>query len=397
MSSHRPRPAPAAQAGARQLRILLAINALYVGFGLIMGVVNGGLPAIMRNQGLSIASSGWLYLLYLPFGLTFLWAPLIDRLRHYGGLDWIVSMQMLAVAALVVVAFVPASPWWLLFCLGLLASLAIATMDLALDALAVAQVAPDWRPVAAGSKLAALSLGAMLGGGVFVALFEQVGWQGAFLLLAMALTVLLLPCRALNGRIPPHKASLLALLREPLARRRIGLLSLTCCIIFPLAGLNRLMLLDQGLSLERIGWIIGTLGPLGMLLASLLAIVLMQRSGPLNAMRLFVGASALALIAIGLGIVLEQVALAMAGTLLIGAGVGGIYVTVANKILGWAAGDQPATDYAAYYGISRFVSTLATIGAASLIGQVGWLPFYIAGLAALLLIAQVLKPLYLEQ
>lgn len=385
-----------------QLHILLALNALYVGFGMIMGVVNGGMPTIMRSQGLSLASAGWLYLLFLPFGLTFLWAPLIDRLRRRSGdMSLIVTMQLLAVATLLLVASAAERPQWQLFCLGMLASLAIATMDLALDALAVQRVTATWRPAASGSKLAALSFGAMLGGGVFVALFERVGWQTAFVLLAVVLAALLLPICLLPRAPQAHAAqarpaSLPALFRQPAARRRIALLSLTCCVIFPLAGLGRLMLLDLGVSIERIGWIIGTLGPLSMLLASLLAIALMKRCGLLASMRLFVGLALLALCAIGTGLTLHQPAAAMLGTLLLGAGVGGIYVTLASMILGWSSGSQPATDYAAYYGIGRFASTLATIAAANLIGHIGWTPFYLAGAAALLLVAVALQPLYLE-
>ncbi len=86
--------------------ILFGLNALYVGFGMTMGVVNGGLPTVMRAQGIDISTAGWIYLLYLPFGLTFLWAPLIDRLRLpflSRRIGWIVTMQAIAVLGLVVV------------------------------------------------------------------------------------------------------------------------------------------------------------------------------------------------------------------------------------------------------------------------------------------------------
>ncbi|HBP40160.1 MAG: MFS transporter [Vreelandella alkaliphila] len=395
-------------AAAHQPWVLLGINALYVGFGLIMGVVNGGMPAIMRDQGLSIASTGWLYLLYLPFGLTFLWAPMIDRVglplisRRLG---WIVAMQSAAILLLILIALSEGIPWWQLFGLGLLVSLAIATMDLALDAMAVKTILPAWRPVASATKLAALSLGAMLGGGGFVGFFDQLGWQNAFLLLSMVMGLLLLFALPL-GRFDAvssqpdsshGRASLLKLLSVADSRRRVLLLTLTCCIIFPLAGLNRLMLIDLGVSIQQVGWIVGTLGPLTMMATSAVSIPLMKLAGLTRTMSLFAAVSLLSLVAMGYGFLQLVPTLAMAGAIAIGAGVSGIYVTVAAKILGWSEGAQPATDYAAYYGISRFASTLVTVGAASLISLIGWGLFYAIGALALLLVISVLRHLYSEE
>lgn len=68
-------------AGNDQLAVLLAISALYIGFGMTMGLFQGGFPAIMREQGMSLGAVGWLYALYLPLGVAFLWSPLVDRWR----------------------------------------------------------------------------------------------------------------------------------------------------------------------------------------------------------------------------------------------------------------------------------------------------------------------------
>lgn len=53
-------------AGNDQLAVLLAISALYIGFGMTMGLFQGGFPAIMREQGMSLGTVNWLYALYLP-------------------------------------------------------------------------------------------------------------------------------------------------------------------------------------------------------------------------------------------------------------------------------------------------------------------------------------------
>lgn len=378
--------------------ILLGINALYVGFGMIMGVVNGGLPTVMRAQGIDISTAGWLYLLYLPFGLTFLWATLIDRMRLpflSRRVGWIVSMQAIAVLGLVIVAFNEGAAPLALFALGFAIVIAIATMDIALDALAVRLVAPDWRSTASAAKLAALSAGSMIGGGVFVALAGELGWQATFLILASVLVLLLCPVLALGpldggeqgtkGRAETGGgASLLRLLRHRQSRKRLVLLSVACCIMFPLVGLNRLMLVDLGVPVAEIGWIVGTLGPVSMLAISAVSIPLMRYLGLVKAMLIFASLALAALVAMVIGYNLGNHLVAISGVVAIGAGVSGVYIILVTKILGWSVGEQPATDYAAYYGIGRFASTVMTVASTQIVPLVTWELFYGAGAVALL-------------
>lgn len=378
-----------------QAAVTLRLSALYIGFGLTMGAIQGGLPTVLRAQGASIGSAGWLYALYLPFGVAFLWSPLIDRWRPpvlTPRIGWIVPMQVLAALVVAAVAFLEGAPIALLFALGLLVACAMATMDIALDALAVELVAPAWRPGAAAGKLAALSLGAMLGSGAFVALFQSLGWRNILLASAGLLAVLplaVLPLAAAERGLPRREAdraggaSLLAILRDPVQRRRLVLLTVACCVIFPLAGLNRLMLLDIKVPPATIGWVVGTLTPLCMLAVAATSAPLMKRLGHGGAMALHGGLGLAALAAMGFGYGLGLVPLAIGGAIAIAAAVSGIYVVITAGILRWARGAQPATDYAAFYGVGRFASTVVTIAAAQFIGSLGWLPFYAIGVVAL--------------
>ena len=393
----------------RHSLILFGLNALYVGFGMIIGVVNGGLPTVMRAQGIDISTAGWLYLLYLPFGLTFLWAPVIDRLRVpflSRRLGWIVSMQTLAVLGLVIVAFNEGLSPLVLLAMGLGIVLAIATMDIALDALAVKLVEADWRPAASATKLAALSAGSMIGGGAFVALAGDLGWQLTFLILAVVLVVLLFPVISLHKfdrQANPEQAqadgvsggaSLLRLLRNSASRNRLIVLCIACGIMFPLVGLNRLMLVDLGVPVADIGWIVGTLGSISMLVTSAMSIPLMRYLGLMQAMLIFAVIALAALIAMLVGFSFEYQLIAIIGAVAIGAGVSGVYVTIAAKILGWSVGAQPATDYAAYYGISRLVSTLMTVGATQIVPLVTWGLFYGAGTVAFVVMLFLLLVLF---
>jgi len=385
-----------------QFAALVAVNALYVGFGAVLGTVQGGLPPVLRQQGHDIGAVGWIYAFYLPFGLAFLWAHYIDRMRlpvfgHRTG--WIVAMQAVAITAIVLVALGGQWPVALLAGLGFAVTLAMATMDTALDAFAVERIEPDRRPLASGLKLAALSTGAMIGNGAFVVFFSRYGWTTTFLLLAGLMTLLLIPLLAIGERRQSaasarvsEKPSLLRVLLLSDRRRRLALVTAVSCVIFPLAGLNRIMLVDIGVPLERIGWVVGTLGPVSMLLVSFVSMPLMARFGLSVTYLVFSIAGCLSVVLLLLASLLSNGSLAIGGSILMGAAISGIYVTLMAKILGWSAGDQPATDYAAYYGISRLASTILTIVAAQVAGHVDWSTFYGVGAVILVVVLLAANP-----
>lgn len=383
-----------------QSAVLIALNLLYVGFGAVLGLIQGGLPPLLMAGGSDIGQAGWAYAFYMPFGLAFLWAPLIDRWQPAGVCrrrGWVTLMQLLTVLAISGLALSEQANLGLLIALGFTAAFAMATMDLALDGLAVEHIAPRFRGWAAGSKLAALSLGAMLGGGVLLAQFEVWGQRMSFLLLAGLLVCLLLPFLALrlpemhssasnrstpNCRPKKRPASLIRLLAEPAARRRLAVLAIVCAIIFPATGLNRLMLMSLGVPVEQIGWIVGTLGPVGMILASAAAVPLINIWGNRAGLLVFCGIGFAAICLMLAGVVLVWPLAALVGAVIIGGSVGGIFVVYAAMILGWAKGVQPVTDYAAYYGISRFVAALAMMLSAQVVQHIDW-AWYFAILAVL--------------
>ena len=135
--------------------LLVALNALYLGFGTMGGLLQGGLPAVLRAQGLGLGAASAAYAFYLPFGLAFLWAPLVDRRRMPWAtprIGWIIAMQCVAAALLLVASFGQALPLVVMVALMLAVAAALATMDIALDALAVGLVPPALRPAAAWSS-----------------------------------------------------------------------------------------------------------------------------------------------------------------------------------------------------------------------------------------------------
>ncbi|MGO1076528.1 hypothetical protein [Inquilinus sp. CA228] len=381
-------------------KVLLAVGAFYVSFGLITALLQGGLPPILRARGMAIDGVAWTFALYLPFGLSFLWAPVVDRRRLpflTPRVGWIVAMLAVAVAGLIAVALSEALPLPALFAIGLAVALAVATMDLALDALTVELTGAAAKPFAAAVKLAGLAIGAMIGGGVFVGLLSAIGWAATFALVALLMAITLLPVLALTDadrRIPrrrqPPGHALLAFQARPQMVRRLGVLVFASCIIFPLSALNRVMLVDLGVSLDRIAWVVGTIQPVGLLGVSLAAAPLIRRFGHAATVAAFALACLAALAAMGFGYRGDTTAAAIAGALVMAAGVAGIFVVMASLILTWAEGDQVATDYAVLFGGCRLAGIVATIAAGKLIAGIGWTAFYAFGAAGILLAAGLL-------
>ncbi len=146
-------------------------------------------------------------------------------------IGWIALSQCISSALLVVIAFADGYPAQVLFALGLAVCFAVATMDLALDALAVDIIGPNYRAIAAGLKVAALAFGGLIGGGVLVGSFDRLGWSGTFLLTAGLPILTLFPVLALTRADHPRaitraRPSLWITFSRPGALRQIVLLSL---------------------------------------------------------------------------------------------------------------------------------------------------------------------------
>lgn len=369
--------------------ILAAITLAYVSLGIILGFVQGGVAPVLRTQGVELSALRWVYALYLPFGLAFLWAPVVDSWRWpWLGrrTGWIVPMQWVSVLAIVAMAFVkPATgAWGVLLTLGFVATIAAATMDVALDALTVEMVPQTQRAAAAGAKMGGISLGAVLGGGVLVAWYPQLDWHGTLLLIAAATALSCLPVFALvskdqrlSTRMQQHRAKLIRTLRKPNMGRRLLRLTLLVCTLLALFNFNRLLLVDMGVSLERIGSLLGVIAPMANATASFLAPMLVRAMPVRRAAWLTAGICFVSACLVWLGCLQAGITTVIVGSILTTAGAAALYVVLGSLMLEWASGQQAATDYALLYGIGRLIGTAALMVLPGVIQAVGW-PIFLA-------------------
>ncbi|MGH8530780.1 MAG: MFS transporter [Nevskiales bacterium] len=248
---------------------LLVLVALYLAQGLPYGFFTQALPVLMREQGYSLKSISATSLLFLPWLLKFLWAPLVD---HWGTRKgWIVPLQFATTLGAAALAFAePDGSFTLIFAALLLFNLFAAMQDVATDGLAVVTLDAQSRGLGNGIQVGAYRLGMILGGGWLLWVFAKEGWQLMFLSMAGLLLLTSIPVlfmREPTGIAPPLRPSAGVLLLEWKTRLRlpgmVGFIGLICFYKFgDTMGASVIgpMLKDGGMSKEEIALLKGALG-----------------------------------------------------------------------------------------------------------------------------------------
>ncbi|NVI99472.1 MFS transporter [Myxococcus sp. AM009] len=271
------------------------LSSLYLSQGLPFGFFTQALPVLLRHQGLSLPSIGLAHLLALPWALKFLWAPPMDR---HGSARWgrrrgyILPLQCLSSGLLLALALPEGGMDTRLLMAAVLGiNLLAATQDVATDGLAVELLAPSERGWGNGVQVAAYRVGMILGGGVMLAVFDAVGWRPTFLALGALLLLATVPI-ALFREPPtaPPPAQSLGLwwwLKRPGAGAWLTLLVVYKAGEALATGMLRTFLVDAGLSLTAIGWMLGGVGFTAGLVGALLGGGLVVRLGRRRALLVF--------------------------------------------------------------------------------------------------------------
>ena len=294
---------------ANQLKKFGLLTSLYIAQGLPYGFFTQALPTLLREQGISLQTIGLGSLLTLPWGLKWLYAPLVDKRQNHR--NWIIATNMLSVLTCLFLAGFDLKQLvherlWLLYGGFFLLNLTAATQDIATDAIAVLQLEESERGFGNGIQVAGYRVGMILSGGALLAWFSVLGWNSAVLILAALLFLATLPILFFKPDLPTRadvageefggKSAFWLLLHKD---SRIWLLAL-CMYKF---GENlampmlRPMLVDQGRTLEELAYLIGTIGFGTALLGSMIGGIAINRLGHRLTLRLFLLFNGVALLA----------------------------------------------------------------------------------------------------
>ncbi len=388
----------------RLVTIFLLIAPLYLSFGALLGFLQAGLPVILRSEGQTVENVAWVFLLYLPIGLSFLWASNVDRYSVpgvTGRRGWIMAMQGASALLLLVVASMAGVAPSALFAVGFVVVIAVATMDVALEAFVVEAMPADRRPAAAALKIATACVGGVLGGGVLVLTYPALGWSGTFVALSALLLLSIAPIACKPGMgsksevARSRPAGLLPALKQRTMRRRILLLLLASGAVGGAFGLNRIALVDFGIDLETIGLVTGTIAPFAGAAAAAIA-------GPLVALfgrrKFLLWLSVPSLVTIA-AMIAAAIWPSVGSWVPIAASILGFAIACAfavvlgSVIIAWSKGSQAGTDFALQYGLSNTAATLALFLAAQWAATLGWAIYLAIAGSAFLLVLVVFDPL----
>lgn len=272
------------------------IGSLYIAEGLPGGFFHSALPALLRQSGFSLTQISLVSLLALPWMLKFLWAPLVDK--HYSPRlgrrrSWILPIQFASAAVLLITAFLgsqEAMP--IVLALVLITNLLAATLDVAVDGLAVALLKPEERGFGNGIQVAGYRFGAILSGGLLLAAFEHLGWQLSFFILAALILLATIPVWLYQE--PDYQAEHSQGYQASFQYLSLNGILPWLAIIFVYklgdglgAGMVKPYLIDRGLTLTEYGLYNGTLGAVTALAGAILGGIAASRFGALRMTLLF--------------------------------------------------------------------------------------------------------------
>jgi RhtX/FptX family siderophore transporter len=278
---------------------LAVLSSLYISQGLPYGFFTQALPALMRQRGLSLPEIGLANLLALPWALKFLLAPYLDRngFERLGKRrGFILPLQLMAVLALwTLAAFDPARGLTPLMVGVFVVNALAASQDIATDALAVDMLDAKERGLGNGIQVAGYRVGMILGGGALLVAFDRLGWVRSFVTLGVVLLIATLPIMFYREPKKPHAPpvdqpggeTFWAWFLRPGIPSWLGLLLIYKSGEALATGILRPFLVDRGLSLADLGWLVGTVGFAAGLIGAMLGGVLVNVLGRRVALAIF--------------------------------------------------------------------------------------------------------------
>ena len=167
------------------------LGLLYFVQGLPFGFQSTALPVYLRAEGVSLESIGFASALALPWMLKIFWAPLVDsRFSAKWGRrrSWILPMQIGLVACCVAASQTPPSSLLLtLLLLIFLMNLFAATMDIAVDGLAIDLLSERELGLGNSIQVVGYKLGMLTGGGLLLWLSETFSFSALFLFMGLGM------------------------------------------------------------------------------------------------------------------------------------------------------------------------------------------------------------------
>ena len=244
---------------------------LYIAQTIPMSFFSTVIPVMMRQENFSLSSIGLLQLIKLPWIVKFLWSPIVDR--HTTTTSdykrWIFSSELIYAMLIFSVALLDfKTDFYTILTLIIISFIASATQDIATDALAVLSFSRKDKSMVNSMQSMGSFGGSMVGSGVLLLLFHQIGWNSLLPCLAVFVLVMLMPLFFNKGiqitpKLPQQrakKADVLYFFTQRGIWKQIGFLFLYYSGLIGTLAMVRPWLVDLGYTVEEIGMMSGVAG-----------------------------------------------------------------------------------------------------------------------------------------
>lgn len=333
-----------------------------------------GLPVVMRQHGWSGLEIGLFQLAGLPAVFKFVLAVPVERLRFRGGhyrawavllcLGFAAVLGLLAQRALLADRLA-------LYVLAVAAALMSTWADIPVNALAIRLLPAAARVRAGGLRSAALSLGAIVGGGLMLLVQAKWGWAAPFWVMAGLLVAGVLALLCVNegdaAASSPVQGVSNGRARGYFAQPGAAAWTVLLLACFPFIGAAwfflKPLLLDRGFALPQVAWLVGVGGGLVAAVASMVAAAVIRRAGVERAVPgvALLCCLCIALLAALVGLHAPPAWLAV-GALLIALAMGAAASLAFGLMMFFARDGHHAADYglqASLFALSRLVVPVA--------------------------------------
>lgn len=244
---------------------------LYIAQSIPMSFFSTVVPVIMRQENYSLQSIGLLQLVKLPWIIKFLWAPIVDNNgRTTASLRrWIIFSEIFYAAVILLIGmFSLQTDMKLIVMLMIVAFIASATQDIAVDIFAIKQLKPEERSFGNSMQAAGSFTGSLFGTGVLLIAYHYMGWSNLLVILALFVLFAIIPLLfykkpSIEENIPVPSVNLKEIYRffaEKGKHKRVLLLIFYYSGIIGILTLVKPFLVDLGYSVKEIGFVSGIFG-----------------------------------------------------------------------------------------------------------------------------------------
>lgn len=271
---------------------------LYVAQSIPMSFFSTVVPVIMRQENYSLQSIGLLQMVKLPWIFKFLWAPLVDSHSGKPGQlrRWIIFSEIFYAAVIFSIGFFDLqTDFRLIVILMIIAFIASATQDIAVDIFAIFQLSPGERSIGNSVQSAGSFTGTLFGTGVLLIAYYYFGWDILLVLLSLFVIFAVIPLLLYRkdpvvSDVSATKISMMEIAGFFRGRGKTGRVLILAFYYSGIIGILTLLkpyLVDLGYNVKEIGFMSGIFGTSVAALSSFAGGYIIKKAGRRVSLYLF--------------------------------------------------------------------------------------------------------------